>query len=124
MPEVTPLPTRRGTTNTNDRGSTHNRRARRAWIITAWAADVSPLVHSSVLVDPVPVARCFRCGVLVFNPDDVHFPATEVWLRWKGAKPLSIDRVVPGCRGGTYARNNIRPACGTCNSETGGGTRK
>lgn len=33
---------------------------------------------------------------------------------------LTVDRIVPGCRGGTYRRENIRPACGPCNSETGG----
>lgn len=33
---------------------------------------------------------------------------------------LTVDRIVPGCRGGTYRRGNIRPACGPCNSETGG----
>jgi hypothetical protein len=36
---------------------------------------------------------------------------------------LTIDRIIPGCAGGTYARNNIRPACGPCNSETGGALR-
>ena len=39
------------------------------------------------------------------------------------AYALTIDRIVPGCRGGTYRRNNIRPACAGCNSETGGRTR-
>lgn len=33
---------------------------------------------------------------------------------------LTLDRIVPGCDGGTYARTNIRPCCGTCNSSTGG----
>lgn len=39
---------------------------------------------------------------------------------------ITVDRINPGCLGGTYRRDNIRPACGKCNSETGGAlaTRK
>lgn len=33
---------------------------------------------------------------------------------------ITVDRIVPGVLGGTYRRSNIRPACGPCNSETGG----
>lgn len=34
---------------------------------------------------------------------------------------VTADRYpVPGCLGGTYARGNIRPMCGRCNSITGG----
>ncbi len=33
---------------------------------------------------------------------------------------LTSDRIVPGVAGGTYRRENLRPACGPCNSETGG----
>jgi len=32
---------------------------------------------------------------------------------------LTVDRIVAGMDGGTYARDNIRPACGNCNSITG-----
>lgn len=32
---------------------------------------------------------------------------------------LTVDRILPGARGGTYARPNIRPACGHCNSVEG-----
>lgn len=71
--------------------------------------------------------RCYRCGVLLVNPDDhpgvdlqplfrVDLPGSYSEL----AKPLTIDRIIPGCKNGTYRRNNIRPACGGCNSETGG----
>lgn len=45
---------------------------------------------------------CYRCGVLL-NYDT-----------------MTVDRIIPGCEGGTYRRNNIRPACAPCNSETGG----
>lgn len=37
---------------------------------------------------------------------------------------VSVDRIIPGCQGGTYRRGNIRPACLPCNSETGGATRR
>lgn len=33
---------------------------------------------------------------------------------------ITVDRIIPGCDGGTYRRDNIRPACGTCNSSDGG----
>lgn len=75
--------------------------------------------------------RCYRCGFLLYNPDDypcqegemfvalpprIDFPYTMPGM----ARPLTIDRIIPGCEGGTYRRNNIRPACGPCNSKTGG----
>jgi len=33
---------------------------------------------------------------------------------------LTVDRVIPGIEGGTYARGNIRPACLKDNTERGG----
>ena len=91
-----------GTTNGNARGSVADRRRRRAWLMSAWASDIPGFV------------RCYRCGVLLHNPDDGERYTTH---------PLTVDRIVPGCQGGTYRRTNIRPACGECNSETGGATR-
>lgn len=100
----------RGTTNGNDRGSVEQRRRRRAWIIEAYAANVPGF------------ARCYRCGRLVYNPDD-HPDESSVVVIWGGrfeaARPLSIDRIVPGVKGGKYVHNNIRPACLPCNSSTG-----
>ena len=32
---------------------------------------------------------------------------------------VTVDRVVPGCKGGTYRKNNIRPSCQKCASITG-----
>lgn len=101
---LTTAVTRRGTSNGNDRGSTTARRARRAWMMQTYASDVPGY------------ARCFRCGILLYNPDDA--PQFAEYLHW--VRPLTIDRIIPGCNGGSYRRNNIRPACGTCNSETGG----
>lgn len=33
---------------------------------------------------------------------------------------LTVDRITPACKGGAYRRDNIRPACGPCNSRLGG----
>ena len=84
----------RGTSNTNVRGNTKNRAARRRWLVRAFAADVAN--H----------CRCYRCGALLSE------------------ETLTVDRVVPGCKGGKHVRNNIRPACSRCNSITGGATRE
>jgi hypothetical protein len=32
---------------------------------------------------------------------------------------VTVDRIIPGCKGGTYRRDNIRPACAPCNTELG-----
>lgn len=32
---------------------------------------------------------------------------------------LTVDRIIPGARGGTYARTNIRPSCSPCATRTG-----
>lgn len=32
----------------------------------------------------------------------------------------TVDRIVPKCKGGTYRRDNIRPACKPCQDEQGG----
>lgn len=96
----------RGTSNSNVRGSSYARRARRAWLITNYAADVPGYT------------RCYRCGVLLYNPDSV--PLEQFKPDAPEARLLTVDRIIPGCKGGTYRRNNIRPACGGCNSETGG----
>lgn len=116
------MTTARGTSNANDRGSAANRRARRTWLVGQYRADVDVVAVGTDHLDltgpaaefsrrtyliPVPygegqpACRCYRCGVLL----------TE--------ETLTVDRIIPGCKGGTYRRNNIRPACGTCNSITG-----
>lgn len=79
----------RGTSNSNDRGSSYSRRRRRDWVMKVFESDVPNHV------------RCYRCGDLL-NDDT-----------------LTIDRVKPGCRGGKYYPDNIRPACGKCNSSEG-----
>lgn len=86
--------TRRGTTNKNDRGSSADRARRRVYLVLKYASDVPGF------------CRCYRCGRLL----DVD--------------SVTVDRIIPGCQGGTYRRENIRPACGRCNSIVGGSTRR
>ena len=112
---------RRGTTNQNSRGNTEDRRRRREWLVDVYQADVDViriywpstnewtenawsdgLERVADRWERVRACRCYRCGALL----SVH--------------TVTVDRIIPGCKGGTYRRNNIRPACGTCNSETGG----
>lgn len=46
-------------------------------------------------------APCWRCEVVLTD------------------ETITVDRIVPGAEGGTYRRDNIRPACAPCNSLTG-----
>lgn len=119
-----PARARRGTTNGAARGGTDDRRRRREWLVQTYRADVDVVVLKDlptptgeikdVLVpvqpgdDPwaVPACRCYRCGCLLT------------------VDTLTVDRIIPGCRGGTYKRSNIRPACARCNSSTGATTRR
>lgn len=114
-----PLKARRGTSNGNSSGSAEDRRRRKLWLLDTYAADVF-LVHdefsnprevpvSALDVygdDAIRCCRCFRCGKLVTF------------------ETMTVDRIIPGARGGTYRRENIRPCCGDCNSKTGGATRR
>lgn len=78
----------RGTSNSNARGSSRDRRARKVYLLATYGDGDQ--------------CWCYRCGVmLTFGT-------------------LTVDRKIPGALGGTYRRENIRPACGPCNSETGG----
>jgi hypothetical protein len=103
----------RGTTNRNARGNAEDRRRRRAYLIETFRADVdvAPMTADMIAVpmplgEGWPACRCYRCGTLL----------TE--------ETVSPDRIIPGCRGGTYRRDNIRPACLRCQSVVGGGTRR
>lgn len=93
---------RRGTTNRNVRGNAKDRLARRRWLVETFRSDV---VDASEQVLVGATCRCYRCGTLLT------------------VDTVTVDRVIPGCRGGTYRRNNIRPCCGPCNTLTGASTR-
>jgi 5-methylcytosine-specific restriction endonuclease McrA len=88
-------PARRGTTNRNERGNTRDREARRAYLLRVYESD-----------EGTGTCRCYRCGKLLWD------------------YTVTVDRIIPGARGGGYRRNNIRPACSTCNSATGAKARK
>lgn len=93
----------RGTSNGNERGSAEQRRRRKAWLVETYRANQDMGVFGPCKPGwGEPACRCYRCGVLLTVAD------------------VTVDRIVPGCLGGTYRRDNIRPACGDCNSETGG----
>lgn len=85
---------RRGTTNRNVRGNTRDRDARRKWLLKTYQSSAGP-----------GTCRCYHCGLVL----------TE--------STVTVDRIIPGAQGGTYRRNNIRPACGKCNSATGAKAR-
>lgn len=68
--------------------------------------DVSKRMPEHATTFGTAACRCYRCGKLL----------TE--------STVTVDRIVPACRGGTYRRGNIRPACAKCNSETGATTRR
>lgn len=109
---------RRGTTNRNARGSSTDRRRRREYLVEHYRADVDVLVgEAGEIIAQTPITdgrgqlygdawrracRCYRCGELLT------------------VDTVSPDRRIPGCEGGTYARDNIRPACDPCQSKTGG----
>jgi hypothetical protein len=86
----------RGTTNRNARGSAADRRLRKQWLLDSFGDGES--AKCELRVSP-------RCAVTV---DFVTITVD----RWPTA----------GCDGGTYSRENIRPACGSCNSVDGGRT--
>lgn len=111
---------RRGTSNTNARGSSEQRRRRREWLVETYRADVDVIriywpstntwtetqwsTNLAGLADAyerVRACRCYRCGLLLT------------------VESVTVDRIIPGIKGGTYRRDNIRPACDRCNNETG-----
>jgi hypothetical protein len=94
----------RGTTNGNVRGNSKDREARRRWLVTTFRANLDAFVVSEPA--PLPACRCYRCGILLTLNN------------------VTVDRIIPGCQGGSYRRGNIRPACSSCNSETGGRIRR
>lgn len=109
---------RRSSSNGNESGSAEDRRRRKMWLLDTFRADTDAWVFRSfrppIVVEPgtwpsetllspyvlekdVKACRCYRCGrLLIFCT-------------------LTVDRIIPGKKGGTYRRNNIRPACGPCN---------
>lgn len=84
--------------NSNDRGSSRDRAARKWWLLNNYTSDCDQR--------RVPSCRCYRCGEVLYY------------------ETLTVDRIVPGALGGKYVRTNIRPACSRCNSETGNALKR
>lgn len=106
----TPRANPRGTSNGNCSGSAEDRRRRKVWLVNEFRADEDALVagvgENAVVVgvprgEGEPACRCYRCGTLLT------------------VETVFVDRRIPGAKGGTYARNNIRPNCGSCSAITG-----
>lgn len=87
--------THRGITNKNHRGNTKDRERRRKFLLKTYESNKSP-----------GTCRCYRCGKVL------------------NRHQLTIDRIVPGAKGGKYVRHNIRPACAPCNMKTGATVRR
>lgn len=85
------MSSRAGRCNSNERGSSYDRRARRAWLL-------SPAAGFGGNGEKVP---CWECGAMVSD------------------RTLICDRIVPGEFGGRYTRGNIRPHCQTCSCRQG-----
>lgn len=85
---------RRGTSNANQRGNSEDRARRKLYLLTVCESDQG-----------LGTARCYRCGKILTS------------------ETITVDRIIPGARGGKYVRSNIRPACAKCNSEAGGAVR-
>lgn len=79
----------RGTSNSNSRGSSTDRRRRKIWLLAEFGDG--------------EVAPC-------------SFEGCEEMLTFE---TITVDRIQPGCEGGRYIRGNIRPACGFHNSQDG-----
>lgn len=86
------MSSRAGRSNRNERGSSYDRRARRAWLVSPAAGFGG---------DGVKVP-CWECGRLLTEDEVI------------------ADRLIPGEYGGTYRRSNIRgPHCPTCSCRQG-----
>ncbi|AGT12812.1 HNH protein [Mycobacterium phage Phelemich] len=85
------MSSRAGRCNSNERGSSYDRRARRAWLLSA----ASGFGGNG---EKVP---CWECGTMV-NDDT-----------------MIVDRIIAGEFGGRYTRDNIRPHCCGCSGRQG-----
>lgn len=88
--------THRGTSNSNDRGSAADRRARKIWILANFDVDLGP-----------DRARCALAGL----HEDCHGIVDY--------DSMQVDRIVSKLAGGRYVRGNIQPACPPCNHRKG-----
>lgn len=100
------------------RGNVTDRQRRKEWLLKTYAADSAIAIPARFRVELIiPVSkidqyrldgdtvmeccRCYRCGKLLT------------------IETVTVDRIIPGCEGGTYRRNNIRPSCSECANKQG-----
>jgi hypothetical protein len=83
------MPVTRGTSNSNSRGSSEDRRRRRRFLLDTFGDGTT--------------APCSFDGC----PEVLTF------------ETITVDRIIPGALGGRYTRDNIRPACGPHNFSDG-----
>jgi hypothetical protein len=79
----------RGTSNTNARGSSEDRRRRRRFLLETFGDGTTALCSFD------------DCTILLTF------------------ETVTVDRILPGALGGRYTRDNIRPACGPHNFSDG-----
>lgn len=132
---------RRSTTSKDVQGSSEDRRRRKRWLVTGhWRSDVDVLRIYDKRID-YTLELTWPAGTgpgswdeFVTDPEERHLVEMVYWaLRDAGLGPedfkvqptcrcfhcgklltedeVSPDRIVPGCEGGTYRRENLRPAC-------------
>lgn len=80
-----------GRSNSNERGSSYARRARKNWLLSPGSG------HGG----DAEKAPCWECGAMV------------------GYTTMIVDRIVPGEVGGRYTRANIRIHCVPCSCRQG-----
>lgn len=85
----------RGTSNSNARGGSRDRRARKLWLLATRDPDLGPTL--------------VRCALQMHE----HCHGTVTY------ETMQVDRIVSGLHGGTYRRDNIQPACPPCNHRKG-----
>lgn len=89
--------THRGNTNKNMRGNTVQRRARRQFLVTKFGDGTTVECH-------LRLSHACKLSAAILTVDTV-----------------SVDCYpIPRVDGGTYAQDNIRPACIKCNCRQGG----
>jgi 5-methylcytosine-specific restriction endonuclease McrA len=131
----------RHSSNTNDRGSAAQRRARKNWLIDVFGADVDIVTlaeYDDLHVAFVEVDELPLWDIDVEIHCEVEGSRTLAIIRGLGRpacrcfrcgklvdyESMEVDRIKPGADGGTYARNNIRPCCCGCNKKLEGEARR
>lgn len=51
--------------------------------------------------------------------DGIHVMCRRCWSAVLTFTTLTVDRIIPGCEGGTYRWENVQPACSPCNTKHG-----